>query len=275
MKNFKKILAILLVCAMSVTCLSLVGCSSPPNKDWEDIGPKGKLTIGVTIFEPMNYKDDAGKWIGFETEFAEAVCEILGVDPVFQVIQWKAKETELKAKKIDCVWNGMTVTPERAEEMDLSQSYMTNRQVLVTLADNVDKYKTADDMGGANVVAENGSTGADIAYGDGMDPFFAKAKYTAVDTQAKALLDVKAGKADVAVVDYLIAANVMGEGTDFENLVISPYQTFEDEEYAIALRKNSPDTLKKINDAINELIGNGKLQEIADKYGLGDLLIKG
>ena len=271
-KNLVKILAMALICAMLIPALFACGAT---HKDWEEIGPKGKMIIGVTEFEPMNYKDADGKWIGFETEFAQAVCEILGVEAEFQIIKWQAKETELKAKNIDAVWNGMTVTPDREKEMDLSQHYMINRQVLVTLAENADKYQTADDMDGVNVVAENGSTGEETASGDEMDPFFAKAKYTAVDSQAKALLDVKAGVAQVAVVDYLIAANAMGEGTDFANLVISPYKSFADEEYAIAFRKDSPETLKKVNDAINQLIGNGKLQEIADKYGLGDLLIKG
>jgi len=269
MKNLKKVLAILLLCAMSA--MFLVSCS-PTNKDWEDIGPKGKIIIGITDFVPMNYKDNAGNWTGFETEFAEAVCKIIGVTPQFQVIKWSAKETELKAKNIDCIWNGMTVTSERKDNMDYSQSYMINQQVLVTLAENEEKYKTADDLNGASVVAESGSTGEETAQDDA---FFAGANLTPVDSQIKALLEVKAGTADVAVVDYLIAANAMGTGTDYENLVISQYKTFEDEEYAVFFRKNSPDTVKKVNDAINQMIESGELYEIATKYGLYELIIKG
>ena len=265
--NFKKILAIILTCA--ALAVIFAGCS-PANKDWEDIEPKGKLVIGVTEFPPMNYKE-GGNWTGFETEFAEAVCAILGVTPEFQIINWQAKETELKAKNIDCVWNGMTVTPAREKEMDMSRHYMTNRQVLITLAENEDKYQIADDLDGATVVAEVGSTGEETVQ---EDSFFAKANYTAVDTQAKALLEVKAGTAQVAVVDYLIAANMMGDGTDYEGLVISQYRSFADEEYAIAFRKDSPDTVGKVNNAINELLESGELQAIADKYGLGDLLLK-
>jgi len=263
MKNFAKVLTVILLCAMLAPALIACGASE-------------KVIIGVTDFPPMNYKDDKGKWIGFESEFAEAVCKKIGVTAEFQIIDWSAKETELNAGNIDCIWNGMTVTPERAENMSLSQHYMINRQVLVTLAENEDKYQAAADFNGAAVVAEAGSTGEETAQGDA---FFAGAKYTAVDSQIKALMEVKAGTADVAVVDYFIAANSTVEGSDFANLVISKYKTFADEEYAIAFRKvpgeNEKITVDQVNKAINELIGSGELQKIADKYGLGDLLIKG
>jgi len=262
MKKFAKILAMILLCTMLGAILSACGASE-------------SMIIGITDFPPMNYKDSNGKWIGFESEFAEAVCKKLGVKAEFQIIEWSAKETELYAKNIDCIWNGMTVTPERAEAMNLSQHYMINRQVLVTLAENEDKYQNAGDFNGVSVVAEAGSTGEDTAK---EDPFLAGANYTGVDSQIKALMEVKAGTADVAVVDYLIAANAMGSGTDFTNLVISKYKTFADEEYAVAFR-NDPDgtekiTVDKVNKAINELISSGELQKIADKYGLGDLIIK-
>jgi len=268
MKTFSKILALVLAGLMAAAIVA--GCS-PANKDWEDIGPKGKMTIGITDFPPMNYKDESGKWTGFETEFAEAVCAILGVTPEFVEIDWGSKETELKAKNIDCVWNGMTVTDERAKNMDLSVHYMKNRQVLVTLAANEDKYQSAADLEGARVVAEVGSTGEETAQGD---DFFKGAAYTAVDKQITALMEVVSGTADLAVVDFLIAANTLSEGGNFASLVISKHKGFADEEYAIAFRKNSPETLKKVNDAIKELKDSGEFQAIGDKYGLGDLLIK-
>ena len=108
--------------------------------DWEYIKAKGTLVIGITYFEPMNYIDENNELTGFETEFAKAVCEILGVTPVFQEISWTAKETELNAKNIDCIWNGLTITPERQETMEISKPYMNNKQVLVVKTENVDKY---------------------------------------------------------------------------------------------------------------------------------------
>ena len=92
---------------------------------------KGELIIGITYFAPMNYKDDSGKLVGFETEFAEAVCAKLGVKAKFQVINWNSKEIELQSKNIDCIWNGMTITDERLANMSNSVPYMKNEQVLV------------------------------------------------------------------------------------------------------------------------------------------------
>lgn len=104
---------------------------SETDSDWEYIKNKGELVIGITYFAPMNYKNDAGELVGFETEFAKAVCEVLGVTAKFQEISWSAKETELAAKNIDCIWNGMTITEERATNMSVTIPYMANKQVMV------------------------------------------------------------------------------------------------------------------------------------------------
>ncbi len=103
--------------------------------DWEYIKAKGKLVVGITLFAPMNYKDANDELIGFETEFAKAVCEKLGLEVEFQVIDWNSKETELASKNIDCIWNGMTITEEREENMQISIPYMENKQVVVVKAD--------------------------------------------------------------------------------------------------------------------------------------------
>lgn len=107
---------------------------SETDSDWEYIQNKGELIIGYTVFAPMNYTNDEGKFVGFETEFAEAVCAELGIKAKFQLISWDAKETELASKKIDCIWNGMTITEERAENMSISIPYMQNKQVKVVKA---------------------------------------------------------------------------------------------------------------------------------------------
>lgn len=108
--------------------------------DWEYIKEKGTLVIGITYFEPMNYLDDNNELTGFETEFAKAVCEILGVTPVFQEISWNSKEMELNGKTIDCIWNGLTIDDERLETMQISKPYMNNKQVMVVKTENVEKY---------------------------------------------------------------------------------------------------------------------------------------
>lgn len=278
----KKTLAIVLAILAVVMCFTFAACNGGGENtddttaantdavsDLAYIKDNGKMIIGYTEFAPMNYKDDNGELIGFETEFAKAVCAELGVEPVFQLIDWAAKETELKSKTIDCIWNGMTITPGRIEEMEISTPYMANKQVLLVKAENADKYTSAEALEGANIVAEIESAGESVAK---EDAFFAGANYTAVDSQAKALMEVKSGVADGCVVDYVLSIGMIGEGTDYEDLVVVDELAFADEEYGIAFRKGA-DTCKAVNDAMKALADNGKLAEIAEKYKLTEQIL--
>lgn len=278
----KKTLAIVLAILAVIMCFTFAACNGGSENaddttaantdavsDLVYIKDNGKMIIGYTEFAPMNYKDDNGELIGFETEFAKAVCAELGVEPVFQLIDWAAKETELKSKTIDCIWNGMTITPERQAEMEISTPYMANKQVLLVKAENADKYTTAEALNGANIVAEIESAGESVAK---EDAFFAGANYTAVDSQAKALMEVASGVADGCVVDYVLSIGMIGEGTDYEDLVVVDELAFADEEYGIAFRKGA-DTCAAVNDAMKALAENGKLAEIAEKYKLTEQIL--
>ena len=270
----KKILAVVLAVLMAVSMVSVFAACSKSAGDDSDLAyiqDKGKLVIGYTLFAPMDYYADEAKTelTGFEVEFGKAVCEKLGVEAEFQLISWEAKESELNAKNIDCIWNGMTITDERQATMSISQPYMANKQILITKAENADKFKTAGSLNGATVVAEKESAGEEVAT---TDAFFEGCNYIAVDSMAKAMMEVKAGTADAAVIDYVTGIGSLGEGTDYADLAIVESASFADEEYGIAFRKGS-DVTEKVNNAINELIADGTLQKIADKYKLGEQLI--
>lgn len=282
-----------LILAVALTALFLVGCGgnsssngdsnssdtknessnatsdSAQSDDWSYIQNKGEMIIGITYFEPMNYKDENGELTGFETEFAKAVCAELGVEPKFQEINWDTKEVELKSKTIDCIWNGMTITDERKEAMSISDPYMENKQVMVTKESNVEKYSTAEGVKEANVVAEAGSAGETVAK---EDAFFKDAVYLAADSQAKALMEVKAGTSDIAIIDYVMSIGTLRAGSDYSDLKVVEAQSFSPEQYGVAFRKDS-DTTQKVNEAMKKLAENGKLKEIADKYSLTDLVI--
>lgn len=244
--------------------------SAADSDDWTYLQNKGTMTIGITYFEPMNYKDADGKLTGFETEFAEAVCAELGLTAEFQEIEWDSKELELSSKAIDCIWNGLTITPERQENMDITVAYMENKQVMVCKKENVEKFSTAEGVEGASVVAEAGSAGEEVAQGD---DFFKGAEFESVESQATALLEVKAGTADIAIIDYVMSIGTLRDGSDYADLAVVEAQSFAPEQYGIALRKNSGDTLTKVNEAIQAVADSGKLAEIADKYNLTDLLL--
>lgn len=270
----KKFIALFLVATMAA--FSFAGCGSSSesgssaDSDWAYIQNKGEMIIGITYFEPMNYLDDSGELTGFETEFAEKVCEKLGVEPKFQKIDWESKEVELNAKTIDCLWNGLTINDERKENMDISTPYMENKQVLVTKKENADKFKTADSLNGKTVVAEKKSAGEDVAK---SDEFFKEADYVSVDSQAKALLEVKSGTADAAVIDYVMSIGTLKNGSDYSDLQVVEGKEFAPEQYGVAFRKNSSETVNKVNEAMQELADEGELEKIADKYNLGELLL--
>ena len=119
------------------------------------------------------------------------------------------------------------------------------------------------------IVAEKESAGEEVV---NKEAFFAEANYTAVDTQAKAFTEVASGIADGCVVDYVLSIGMIGEGTDYEDLVVVDELAFADEEYGIAFRKDS-DTTAAVNAAITSLVENGKLAEIAAAYKLDAQLI--
>jgi len=264
----KKSVALLI----AVLCMSLfAGCGSK-KKDLEYIKENGEMIMGITIFEPMNYKDASGKLTGFETEFAEAVCEKLGVKAKFQVIEWKQKETELKARTIDCIWNGLTVTDERKENMAFSTSYVSNYQVAVIRKADAEKYTDIASMAGANMIAENGSAGQSTIEADEV---LSKNKFIAASAQKDALLEVKAGTSDIAVLDYIMARTLVNDATDYSDLMIveSVDLNSEPEEYAIGFRLEDKELLAAVNKAIDELTEEGFMAELAEKYGISDALI--
>lgn len=101
------------------------------DSDVEYIKKKGSLIVGITEFEPMDYQDKDGKWIGFDADMARIVAEKLGVEAQFVVIDWDSKIMELDSKSIDVVWNGMTLTDEVTEAMECTNAYCNNAQVVV------------------------------------------------------------------------------------------------------------------------------------------------
>ena len=271
----KKLLALAL--AVMMACL-ITGIAAAEESDWDYISGKGKMVVGMTLFAPMNYYE-GDEFVGFDTELTKAVGKKLGVEIEFVEINWDSKEIELNSKNIDCIWNGICITPERKENMSMSNAYLYNTQAIVAKTD-----KMADllaNLEGVNVVAEQGSTGEGKLLGTIEDDetvvvsakeFFSKSNYTAVDSMAKALMEVKSGTADIALVDSVCALAMVGEGTDYADMSVNLDNNFGLQEYGIAFRKGS-DVTEKVNEIIVELTKDGTVAEIAARYGLTDALV--
>ena len=272
----KKLLCMVLVLMM---VFSAGAAMAESESDWAYIQGKGKITIGITLFAPINYYDESGELIGFDTELAKATFEKLGVEVEFIEINWDSKEIELNSKNIDAIWNGMCITEERKQNMSMSRPYLYNTQAMVMKAD-----KEADimaDIAGKYVVAEQGSTGEGKLQGTIADDdtvvvsakeYFKDANYTPVDSMAKALMEVKSGIADVALVDSVCALAMVGEGTDYDDLTVNLDNNFGLQEYGIGFRVGS-DVTELVNNAIIELTKDGTVAQIAEKYGLTDMLV--
>ena len=229
-------------------------------EDLARIKEAGKLIVGMTIYEPMNYWADEAKTelTGFDTEFALAVGEKLGVEVEFIEINWDRKFEELDAKTIDCVWNGMTITEEALANASVSDPYIKNAQVLVMKDSKIADYTDAESIKELSFAVEAGSAGEAVLNELGIES-------TAVLDQAKALLEVSSGAADACVIDITMAKAMTGEGTSYANLTYG--LELSTEEYGIACRENS-DLAAEINKIMAEMKADGSLQVIADKYEL-------
>ena len=228
--------------------------------DLDYIKEKGKMVIGYTVYEPMNYTDADGNFTGFDTELVTAVCEKLGVEPEFVEINWDTKVVELDAKSIDCIWNGMTLTDDIMANTATTKAYAKNAQVVV-VKDGTDYSSTAD-LVGKTVVAEAGSAGEAAIEGDEN---LAQADYVSKSVQTDCLMEVAAGTADAAVLDLTLANAMIGEGTDYASLKI--VDELNAEEYGVAFRKGS-DAAAAVDAAFDELKADGTMQALADKYDL-------
>lgn len=256
----KKVLALTL--AIVIALLAFAGCGE--KKD-------NTLTCGVTIFENMNELDENGNWTGFETEFAIEVGKIIGMDVEFQEIIWEQKYNELASGAIDCIWNGFTANSfddgkPRSEYVDFTYGYMLNQQCVVIKADNADLYKTEADLAGKTAGVEGGSAGEAYA----TEVVGESGKIEKYPAQNKAFLEVSTGAVDFAVVDIVLAKNVCGQG-DYANLKIVDSIVLDSEIYAVGFEKGSPLTAK-VNAAIEQLFENGKVAELAEKYGFENVV---
>jgi len=149
----------------------------------------------------MDYKDENGEWIGFDADYARAVCAKLGVTAEFKEIEWDYKLMALESKDIDCVWNGMTITDAIEAAADCTVPYMYNTQVAVIKKADAEKYKTLTDLQGASIAAEGGSAGESVILS--VDAL--KSGLKSVTAQSDALLEVLSGASDAAIVDLTLA----------------------------------------------------------------------
>ena len=274
----KKILALTLALTMVLALCACGGAKAPAatqapveapaeapaaDSDLAYVQGKGTLIVGITDFAPMDYKNDAGEWIGFDADMAVAFAESLGVSVEFIEIDWDNKILELNSKSIDCVWNGMTLTDEVLNSMNCSKPYCNNAQVVVVKADVADQYQTVESLSSLAFAVEAGSAGEAAVQELGLD-------FTAVSTQADALMNVAAGTADACVIDLLMAGAMIGEGTSYDQLTYTVSLT--EEKYGVGFRSDS-DLADAFNAFYADAFAAGTVKDIATVYGVQESIV--
>ena len=291
--DMKKFLTLLLALSMALSLAACGGSDTAADTDTTDdtqteepadgaettestdsdmayVQEKGTLVVGITYFEPMDYKaEGSDEWIGFDADMAKAFAESLGVSVEFQEITWDYKVEELNSKAIDCVWNGMTLTDEVTSAMGASTPYCTNYQVLVYDSAKAADFEGLTSLEGLNIAVESGSAGEAAAEALG-------ATTVPVQSQANTLMEVAAGTSDAAVIDVLMAAAMTGEGTSYADLSYSlnlnDAQGLDSEEYGVGFRQGS-DLVDAFNTFWAEKVADGTALEVATTYGLQDAVI--
>lgn len=261
---------IVLIILSLILLFSMTSCthdskkSSKLDDDLQYILDKGTLVVGITEFAPMDYQNEEGKWIGFDADLAGLFAKSLNVDVEYQIIDWDSKVMELESKKIDVVWNGMTLTDETRATMSCSNPYFNNAQVVIVPVEDADKYQTLESVGKLKFAVEAGSAAKIQADNHNFD-------YIETADQSTALLEVSSGTSDAAIIDYLMSKAMTGPGSNYENLTSTV--SLSDEQYAVGFRKGSnlPEVL---NDFFKEIYKDGTMYKIADTYGISEKLIE-
>ena len=273
-KKNKFVLCVLLLALLASLAL-MTGCGNNDAQDG-DVDADGQdaaketLVVGLDdAFAPMGFRDEQGNLVGFDIDLATAVADELGMQVEFKPIDWNAKEMELKAGTIDCVWNGMSITPERQENMALTNKYLNNKIVLMALADSDIDVTSAKELADLKIGTQVDSSALQMLMANEAYESF-KDNISEYETYDTAIMDLKAGRVDVIAVDQ-----VLGEYTN-NNLggeMKECTYSLGDDYYVIGFEKSNTALRDKVNDAIKAVIDSGKAAEISSKWFGKDIVV--
>ena len=227
-----------------------------------------KIVIGLDDnFPPMGFRDEKAQLVGFDIDLAKEAAKRLGVEVEFKPIDWNAKEAELSGKRVDALWNGLTITEERKKNIAFSAPYMENHQIIVVKGDS--PIKTKADLAGKLIGVQDGSSAVDAI---GKDEATAKSfkdmkKY---GDNVTALMDLATGRVDAVVLDEVVGryytAKKPGEYAVLE-------ENFGTEEYGVGLRLDDKELLARVDKAMADMKADGSAAKIAEQW-FGKNIIK-
>jgi len=254
---------------LMTTAAMLAACGNGATEDSSsavsETGIKDTLVMGLDdTFAPMGFKDEKGEIVGFDVDLAKEVAERLGVEITFQPIDWAMKETELNSGNIDLLWNGYTITEERKEKVLFSDAYLSNRQIIVTMADSTIEAKA--DLAGKVVASQQGSASVDAVNADESDILaaFKDGALVLYPTFNDVFNDLESGRSEAIVVDEVLGRYIMKQkGADKYKIL---EENFGEEEYGVGVRKEDTALCEAINETLDEMRADGTYDEIYGKW---------
>ncbi len=271
----KKIISLLIVAVLLTVCVT--GCkktqkndSSSADNSLEKVLKQKQFVLGLDdSFPPYGYRDDTNQIVGYDIDLATEVCKRLGVSLVCQPIDWNAKDQELNTGKIDCIWNGLTITPEREEAILFSKPYVDNSQVVAVKKDST--IRTLEDLAGKKLGLQAGSSAADALE---KVPEFKNSLKEIIEFKENltALMDLEIGGVDGVLLDIGVAQQCI----DHEKLYcIILEESVSSEKYGIGFRKNDKALCEAVENQLLEMVKDGTMKEIDFKWFKGDKSVIG
>ena len=259
--------------AMLIAGLSACGGSGQPQNgggenqgaaddSWQKIQDKGYFVLGLDdSFPPMGFRDENNEIVGFDIDMAKAAAEYLGVEVKLQPVIWDTVILSLTNGDIDCIWNGMSVTPKRLESINVTDPYVRSDQIIVTLA--ASPLKTKADLAGKIVGTQMGSSTLDALNADPetLNSFKELKQYA---TFTEAMMDLQNGRLDAVVIDSIAFYGDFNVKSPDAFKVMD--ENFATEDMAIGVRKEDNAWREKLNEAMQYLKDNGTAAEISTKW---------
>lgn len=268
----KKIKWLCLLC-LTMCVFLLSGCSNnltyrANHEDtWSRIQRRHKVIIGLDdSFVPMGFRQKNGRLVGYDIDLAKAVFKQYGIKVDFQTIDWSMKETELKNGTIDLLWNGYSVTPQRAKKVAFSRVYLLNKQVLVTKKrDHINNF---NDMKGKTLGVQNGSTGMTVLddYPKLLKDKIKGQKPVLYDTFPNAFIDLNANRIQGILMDQVYANYYIKHQKNPGDFVVYSSPKLPADEFAVGMRKGDRTLRNKVNNGLARLQKNGELAKINYKW---------
>ena len=226
-----------------------------------------KLVVGLDDnFPPMGFRDEKNELVGFDIDMAREVAKRANIEVEFKPIDWNAKEAELLGKRVDALWNGLTILEERKEKILFSDPYMVNKQIIIVKAGSPIKGKA--DMVGKIVGAQEGSSAVTAMTKD--KELSDKFKQTKLfGDNIAAMMDLETGRLDVVVVDEVVGRYYVNKKPENYTVLTEDFGT---EDYGVGFRKDDEATRNKVNDVLTEMKKDGKAAEIAQKWFGADVI---